>query len=206
MEDKNLQNEIVEAAATKAATISNEALETKATEINETLNTKANKDDVLSLAKSIDEVKEMATKNFNIGAAKRSGNQEMLEATKSGIAAMKNDGDKFSISTKDFSAGDGADLYQAFRDSVVTDIKYDPNFQTRLRNFVPVYGANASGVVRFNQESALTDNTGTKTRGAAGTSNVPNSCTSYQAYPNYPVCINYSKRRLNGHRWYRFLR
>ena len=172
MEDKNLQNEIVEAAATKAASISNEALETKSAEINETLETKANKDDVLSLAKSIDEVKEMATKNFNIGAAKRSGSEEMLEATKAGIAAMKNDGDKFSISTKDFSAGPGTTLYQAFRDSIVTDIKYDPNYQTRLRNFVPVYGANASGVVRFNQESALTDSTATKIRGAAGTSNV----------------------------------
>lgn len=170
MEGKDLQNEIVEAASTKAAAITNEAMETKTNAIEESLNTKTAEltDNVLKLAKSIDEVKEMSTKNVNIGAAKRSPQAEFIKASANDLVKAVKSGGKVDLSLKDFSAGSGADNYAIYSENRIDDIKYDPNHSSRLSTLLGV-SSSEGGALRYNRETAETDSAGPKAKGAAGT-------------------------------------
>ena len=162
MDNKDLQNEIVEAAATKAADLTNEAVETKTAEINEKLETKADAAAVEKLAVSVDKLVE-SQKSFNIGTPKKTNKEEFLNEIKS-KANQLSSGGRFTIKTEDFGLtmkdlgiAAGADNYAAYREGMVDDIKYDPNYQTRLTNFLEVYSLPGTGAIRYNQESTHTE-------------------------------------------------
>lgn len=170
VELKNAIDSSIEAKANEVASASAEALEAKATEINESIEkaTAGLKAENELLQKQIDEVK-MEAKNFNIGAPKRSEFQEQMRSKADEIAEMKRKGEgKVTLDLKTFSGSAGA-ASAPYGDERVGQIKYDPNFQNRLRNNLMTGSTSQTGAIRHNFETAETDNSGPKGKGVAAT-------------------------------------
>lgn len=169
MEDKNLtpaeelKNNIdsaIETKATEVATKGADALEAKAIELNEALETKT-----MELQKQIDEVKTMKNETLNIGKAKGSEFQEMLREKANEISQMK-EGGKVTLDLKTFtgSAGVGSAPYG---DERVSEIKHDPNFYNRVRNNILTGSTSQTGAIRHSFETAETDSSAGKVKGSA---------------------------------------
>ena len=172
---ENLKNEIVEGAATKAAADATQAATKVATEKSEELKAQVT-GDMEVLQNSFDEMKETMESKASVGIGKRRTelnekfNDAMSDCKRGGkgVLELKSIEELKGLSSKAFSstAGAGSAIY---RDERVGDIKYDPNYQYRLRNVLMTGSTSSAGSIRFNQEATTTDysNVGTKVKGTA---------------------------------------
>ena len=164
---ENLKNDIVEGAATKASDVAKEAVETKAAELNGNMEV---------LQKSFDELKERMESKGSFGIGKRRTeiqekyNDAIADCQRGGkgVLELKSTDELLTLKTFSSTAGAGSAIYG---DERVGDIKYDPNYQTRLRDVVMTGSTSGNGAIRFNQEAATTSytNVTSKAKGAAGT-------------------------------------
>ena len=177
-ENKDLQGQIVEAAATKATEAVNETLETKAnveavTEMKTALESKADASQIeelkaenVLLQKSVDD---LATefKSINIQKSSKMEKNIVKEFLADNAKTIK-EGGKVSLEVKDFTGSAGA-ASAPYGDERVGEIKYDPNYQNRLRNNLITGSTSQSGAIRFSRETAETDSSAGKAKGAAQT-------------------------------------
>ena len=172
--ENNPNTEAQELKTAIDASIENKATEVK-TDLKAELEGKASTEDVATLKnenetlqKQLDDVK-AEVKNFNITKNMKTGSElsELLKEKASAIKNMKN-GDKVSLDLKDFTGSAGA-ASAPYGDERVTDIKYDPNFQNRIRQHLVTGSTSSTGAVRHTFETAETDSSAPKTKGAAQT-------------------------------------
>lgn len=178
---QKLKDEVVTAAATKAAEIATEKTIAAATEAatkaveavkNEISaesaeHSKKTEDSLKLMQKSIDDMAASTKKNFSIGRKKGSDFGEQLREKAEELKNLSKHS-SVTLQLKDFAVADG-DARQPFSDQAINEIKYDPNYQSRVRNLIPSFATGQDGAVTYNRETAETDSTGGKAKGAAQT-------------------------------------
>ena len=170
--EENVQNEAVElknaidaSIESKAAEVAKgaaESLEAKTAEINTELDTLKNQN--VELQKSIDAMKE----EFKAPAIlKKVGGSEMSLMLTEKAQEIKNlkKGDTVTLDLKNFLAQNGVES-AVYGDERVSEIKYDPNFQNRVRNHVMTGTTSQTGAIRHTFETAESDNAAPKTKQA----------------------------------------
>ena len=171
---ENVKNEIVDGAATKATEKAVEAAQGAVDAVKSELvdaitksadaQTEANQ----IFQKQLDEIKKQAPAVIK-STGSGSELQQLLAEKKDDIARLKSDrGGSVVLDLKTFSASAGA-ASAPYSDQRVSEIKYDPNFMNRLRNFIPMGNTGQDGAIRHNFESAETDSTAPKSKGAVQT-------------------------------------
>lgn len=159
----NFKNDVVKTA--------NDNLETKATELTDEIskNTKSI-DDVktenISLQKQLDEMKNQAPAILK--AAPKSEMAQMIREKADEIANLRK-GDRVSLELKDWGNNANGVASAPYGDERVSDIKYDPNFMNRIRQHLLGGTTSQSGAIRHTFETAETDSTGNKAKGASAT-------------------------------------
>ena len=156
------------------------AIETKANEVMETVNTKANAEEVEVLKAEVvkatentallqNQIDELKASNQNTEITVKTGTHlsELLNEKKDAIAAIKK-GESVMLDLKDFTGSTGAGS-APYGDERVADIKYDPNYSNRLRGVLMTGATSGTGAIRYSQETAETDSSAGKGKGAAGT-------------------------------------
>ena len=164
VELKNAIDASIETKANEVSEKATEALEATKAELNEQL-TKSN-ENVEVLQKQIDEIKASQTKT-EIKVKTGTQLSELLNEKKDAIAAIRK-GDSIVLDLKDFN-GSAGQASAPYGDERVADIKYDPNYANRLRGVLMTGATSGTGAIRYSQETAETDSSAGKAKGAAGT-------------------------------------
>ena len=166
-ETKNVAIETVKAEMEAKSADFDSKLETETKTINETMETKANKSDVELVQKSIDDVRE-EVKNFNIIKSKPEVKNELkswLDNNAKDVLEDKNANVSMELkneSTYTPSTGANSAPYADDRQSM---IEFDPHQMTLAKYITARSGS--GGAYRFNHSAGVTDNSGSKAKGAA---------------------------------------
>ena len=172
----NLKNGIVEKASKEANEALSQSVEATKSELNEKIETKADASSVeelkaenVTLQKELDDVKTQV-KSFNINKMAKATNEfnEMLREKANEIANLKQ-GDTVTLELKDWGNNADGVASAPYGDERVTPIKYDPNFANRVRNHITTGSTSQSGGIRHTFETAETDSSAAKAKGAEAT-------------------------------------
>ena len=167
-EIKSATDTAINTKATEVAENAATALEAKATEINDIVvkNNEEATANAEKLQKQIDTMKE-EQKNFAIGTPKVSASEQYLQEKADEIKNIKTTGKSVTLDLKTLTTSAGADS-APYGDNRVEMIKYDPNFDNRVRNHVLTGSTGNDGAVRHTFEASYTNLPAAKTKGAAG--------------------------------------
>lgn len=166
--DKNVKTIATDAAKVEANTVKDE-MNTKLDTVEG--NFKESNEAIKELANTVNELATAQKNVFSVGKSGPKGSEfsQKISETAAKIKTLKRgETVTMEVTHKDFAASAGA-ASAPYGDERVVDIKYDPNFQNRLRTMLNGGITSQTGAIRYSEESAETDSAAPKTKGSVGT-------------------------------------